>query len=302
MLGITKSRKRALLAALTHATPEIADYPFTTTEPYPGMMHYQDVQIQLVEAPALAGLGGEELEWTPKVLSLARNADGIVLVVDGQNNPLEQAKLLVKVLYDSGITVERKDVKVEIEKTTIGGVQVVFMNKSIKFSPDDVRKLLLEHGVRNAVVKIWGEASLEDVAEALMTNRVYKPAVIAVNKLDDDLREGFDSVAKFFEDKIPVVNVSAVKKVGLDALKKTIYESLGIIRVYTKEVNGEVASRPLILKKGARVIDVAKAIHSQIYKNFKYARIWGPSVKYGGEKVGADHTLMDGDIVEIHTK
>jgi ribosome-interacting GTPase 1 len=43
-------------------------------------------------------------------------------------------------------------------------------------------------------------------------------------------------------------------------------------------------------------------IHSQLYNNFSYARVWGSSVKFDGERVGPDHVLNDGDVVEIRTK
>jgi len=49
-------------------------------------------------------------------------------------------------------------------------------------------------------------------------------------------------------------------------------------------------------------MDVAKSIHSEIAKNFKYARVWGKSVRLDGERVGSEHVVEDGDIVEIHAK
>jgi len=76
---------------------------------------------------------------------------------------------------------------------------------------------------------------------------------------------------------------------------------LGIIRVYTKEIQQrEPSPEPIVVKGEATVIDIAKLIHSEFYKNFKYARIWGPSAKYPGEKVGSKHILKDGDALEIH--
>ena len=46
---------RPSLAALTHAHPEVGAYPFTTRVPQPGMMPFEDVQVQLVDTPAVAG-------------------------------------------------------------------------------------------------------------------------------------------------------------------------------------------------------------------------------------------------------
>src|ERR1035438_7938129 len=54
LLGPPNAGKSALLAALTHAHPEVGEYPFTTRAPLPGMMEFEDVQVQLVDTPAVA--------------------------------------------------------------------------------------------------------------------------------------------------------------------------------------------------------------------------------------------------------
>jgi hypothetical protein len=77
LLGAPNAGKSSLLAALTHAHPEIAEYPFTTRAPQPGMMPFEDVHVQLVDTPAVAP--GHTEAWLP---NLARNADGILLVLD----------------------------------------------------------------------------------------------------------------------------------------------------------------------------------------------------------------------------
>ncbi len=77
MLGPPNAGKSALLAALTHAHPEVADYPFTTRAPQPGMVACEDVQVQLVDTPAVAP--GHVESWLP---GLAGGADGLLVVVD----------------------------------------------------------------------------------------------------------------------------------------------------------------------------------------------------------------------------
>ncbi len=77
LVGPANSGKSQLVCALTHARPEVADYPFTTRIPLPGMMSYQDVQIQLVDLPAVAA---EFME--PWVMQAIRHADMSALVVD----------------------------------------------------------------------------------------------------------------------------------------------------------------------------------------------------------------------------
>jgi ribosome-interacting GTPase 1 len=93
-------------------------------------------------------------------------------------------------------------------------------------------------------------------------------------------------------------SVSAKTGEGIPELKKRIWDSLGVIRVYTKSFGKSHEKKPVILKKNATVMDIARNIHKDMYKFFKFARVWG-STKYPGTKVGMDYHLRDKDIVEI---
>jgi small GTP-binding protein len=77
LIGPANSGKSSLVCALTHARPEVAPYRFTTRAPMPGMMAFEDAQIQLLDTPPIAEEFTEE--WMPQVL---RRADLSVLVVD----------------------------------------------------------------------------------------------------------------------------------------------------------------------------------------------------------------------------
>jgi ribosome-interacting GTPase 1 len=77
ILGPPNSGKSSLLAAVTHAEPAIADYPFTTTRPQPGMMAFEDVQVQLVDLPPITS---EHMD--PWMGNLVRGADFALLLVD----------------------------------------------------------------------------------------------------------------------------------------------------------------------------------------------------------------------------
>jgi uncharacterized protein len=86
MLGPPNSGKSALLAALTHAHPEVAEYPFTTRAPLPGMVIHENVQVQLVDTPAVAP--GHVESFLP---ALAGGADGLLIVVDVTSDGVAEA-------------------------------------------------------------------------------------------------------------------------------------------------------------------------------------------------------------------
>jgi len=77
MVGPPNSGKSLLVRTLTHAQPEVADYPFTTRVPLPGMMPYEDAQVQLVDLPPVHPDFPES--WLYQII---RNADAALLVVD----------------------------------------------------------------------------------------------------------------------------------------------------------------------------------------------------------------------------
>ncbi|MCS7365698.1 MAG: TGS domain-containing protein [archaeon GB-1867-035] len=299
ILGDTKSGKSSLLASLTNAKPKISDAPFTTKIPIPGMMIYEDVQIQLVEAPALF----PQAPWLSQVLSLARNADALILLIDLKRDPIGQLKFLVECLRDARISLKKPRVKIDIERRSSGGIQVLSTGVFIDCSLDDIKKLFRDYGINNAIVRIWGDVTLKDLEDYVGLNIIYKPSIIVANKYDCEVAEkNYLKLRSLLEDKVKIIPFSAKSKLNDNLLRREIFNLLGIIRVYTKEVNGPIAEKPLVVPYGTRVIDIAKMIHSRLYKEFKYARVWGDSVKFDGQKVGRNHVLHDGDVVEIRTK
>jgi ribosome-interacting GTPase 1 len=59
---------------------------------------------------------------------------------------------------------------------------------------------------------------------------------------------------------------------------------------------------PMIMQNGSNVGDVCNKIHRSMIRDFKYAQIWGRSAKFGGQKVGIDHLLVDEDVITITKK
>lgn len=101
LVGPPNSGKSSLLRRFTRATPDVADYPFTTRLPLPGMMRFENIQIQLVDLPPLHPDFPEK--WIPQAI---RNADAIALVIDAGDTVvlehmtetlarLEEAKIVV---------------------------------------------------------------------------------------------------------------------------------------------------------------------------------------------------------------
>ncbi len=298
--GPPNTGKSLLVNKLTGAKTVIADYPFSTTYPVPGMLKYNDVYFQLIDTPPLVSGG-----YFRKVVGLMRNADGIIIVLDATRDFLGELRELVETLKQEGVLLVKPGgrVVIDVYRTGKSGIRVTLMGKITDGTIDDVRKLLESYRIFNAHVKIYGEVSIDDVEQSLFEATVYKPTIIFINKAD--LAKPNPSTIEEVKKLLPGVRVlvgSALTGEGLGDIAPQLYDVLEIIRIYTKAPNAPPAERPLVLRRNATVRDVARSIHSELLENFLYARVWGSSVKYPGEKVGLDHVLADGDIVEIHAK
>lgn len=99
--------------------------------------------------------------------------------------------------------------------------------------------------------------------------------------------------------EIEVLPVSAETGLGLEAFRERVFDLLGVIRVYTKVPGKEPDMKtPFILGRGSTVLDLAEAIHRDLPRLMKTARIWG-SARFEGQSVTRDYVLHDRDIVEI---
>lgn len=304
ILGPTNVGRSSLLASVTNAKVEVSPIPFTTRKPAIGMLPFKDVQFQLVEAPAIVeGAAEGKLNGT-QILGLARNADGLILMVDLLDDPLGQYQIMRSELEESGILVEKPAGEVEVIRRSVGaGVQIMGGGILVDCTSEDVRRMLESYRINSAIVKIKGKVRLEDIEDSLFSSTIYKPALIVANKVDaPGAEEKLQQLKTMLKDAaLPLVAISCHTKQGLDVLGEHIFEMLNIIRVYTKEPDEKAPSpKPIVVKKGTTAIEIAKELHSSLYKRFQYGRIWGTSVKYAGQKVGSNHLLEDGDILEIH--
>jgi ribosome-interacting GTPase 1 len=103
LLGLPNSGKSALFTKMTNAYSEVADYPFTTQKPVPGMMKFENLQIQLVDTPPV------QLDHVePGFSNLLRNADALLLLVDLTEEPIFQFEILLEVLKQMRISVGGK--------------------------------------------------------------------------------------------------------------------------------------------------------------------------------------------------
>jgi ribosome-interacting GTPase 1 len=103
LVGLPNCGKSQILATLTNALPMIADYPFTTRLPLPGMMKFENIQIQMVDTPPLMDEYAES-----GLFNLIRNADALVIVLDLSEDCRTQIELVLEELDRRNIRILKK--------------------------------------------------------------------------------------------------------------------------------------------------------------------------------------------------
>jgi small GTP-binding protein len=132
---------------------------------------------------------------------------------------------------------------------------------------------------------------LRAVMHELDEARIEMPAAIVATKADEvdgtaELQAGFPA--------LEVIGVSVLDEASLDLLRDAIWRLTGLMRVYLRDGGDPVALHPPVT-----VVDVANTIHHDLAARCSGARVWGPSARFPGQRVGRDHPLGDGDTVEI---
>lgn len=305
ILGMTSVGRSSLLASTTNAKVEISSYPYTTREPVPGILWYEDLQFQVIEAPAVMEGAAEGEAWGLQTLALARNADGLIIMVDLSQNPAKQFALILNELEKARILIQRPRSQINIERKYAGaGLRIIVLGQLANCTLKDVESLLKSYRIHDATVKIYGEATLDDIEDAIFENTTYRPAIVVANKADSpETVKNLEELKRIVGEQVRVLSVSCKTRTGLEPLGKELFDSMNLIRVYTKEINKkEPSPKPFILRKGATILDLAKQIHSDFHKHFSYSKVWSKRLPFSPQKVGLSFSLEDRDIVEIHTK
>jgi ribosome-interacting GTPase 1 len=305
LLGDTNVGKSCLMSMLTRANVTVSPTPYCTREPTPGMMDYLDVQFQVVEAPAIMKGSADGRAWGLQTLGLARNADALILMVDLSRDPVKQLELVLGELEKTRVLVAKPKGKVDIDRRYAGAaLRIILVGKLLGTSMREVEDLLRSYKVIDAIVRISGEVTLDDVEDAIFENTIYKPSLILANKLDaPGAQINLEALKRFVNGKLPVIAVSCEHRIGLDEVGKAVFEALGVVRIYTKEPGmGVDSEHPFALRSGAIVGELAKNIHKEFVSNFLFAMVWAKRLPFSPKKVGLNFVLEDGDVVEIHTK
>ncbi len=294
LVGFPSVGKSTLLNSLTGTSAEVAAYDFTTLYVIPGTLIYKGAQLQFLDVPGLIQGAAAGRGHGKEVISVMRNADLILILVDVFQQ--QQYDILLNELYDAGIRINANPPLVAIRKASRGGI---IINRTVDLDYDDkvIRAVLAEYRIHNGEVLIRERITIDELIDAVLGNRKYVRALTVINKTDLADSETLLRCMARFPDAVPI---SAAVGINMDVLKEKIYNELGFMRIYMKPPGASPdMDNPLVIRRGSTITNVCSTIHRDFIDRFRYARIWGKSVKYGGQRVGLSHVLKEGDVLSF---
>ena len=141
--------------------------------------------------------------------------------------------------------------------------------------------------------------STQTIRRELDASGISLPAILAATKADEAPPGAAERLARAFPG-LDVVSVSVLDDESLEAFREAVWRLTGLVRVFLRH-DREADDDPVALSPPASVVDVARTIHHELADSCRGARVWGPSARFEGQRVGREHILADGDAVEILT-
>ncbi|KAL1132331.1 hypothetical protein AAG570_010287 [Ranatra chinensis] len=299
-VGFPSVGKSTLLNTLSGVYSEVAAYEFTTLTTVPGCIKYKGAKIQLLDLPGIIEGAKDGKGRGRQVIAVARTCSLIFIVLDVLK-PLQHKRIIERELEGFGLRLNKDPPNISFRKKDKGGgISLQTLVPQSELDLDTVKVILSEYKIHNADICLRYDATSDDLIDVIEGNRIYIPCIYLLNKIDQISIEELDIIYK-----IPhCVPISAHHKWNFDDLLEKMWEYLKLVRIYTKP-KGQLPdyNAPVVLHSDKRSVeDFCNKLHRSIAKEFKYALVWGSSVKHQPQKVGKDHVLNDEDVVQIVKK
>ncbi|CAL5227763.1 g10783 [Coccomyxa viridis] len=299
LVGFPSVGKSTLLNKLTGTFSEVASYEFTTLTCIPGVVRYRGAKIQLLDLPGIIEGAKDGKGRGRQVISTARTCNLILVVLDCLK-PISHKKLIEHELEGFGIRLNKQPPGMTFRRKEKGGISFTTTLSNPRLDLDTIKSVCSEYRIHNADVYMKEDCDVDDLVDVIEGSRVYIPCIYVINKIDQITLEELNVISRLPH----YCPVCAYKEWGLEELVHMCWEYLDLLRIYTKP-KGRLPdyNDPVVLPANRNTVEgFCNRIHKGIIKQFKYALVWGTSVKHRPQKVGKEHVLQDEDIVQIVKK
>mmetsp|Transcript_35596 Transcript_35596/g.36302 ORF Transcript_35596/g.36302 Transcript_35596/m.36302 type:complete len:376 (-) Transcript_35596:82-1209(-) len=299
LVGFPSVGKSTLLTKLTGTFSLAAGYEFTTLTAIPGTMHYRGAKIQILDLPGIIEGAKDGRGRGKQVIAAACTCNVILIVLDAAK-PMTHKCIIEKELHGFGIRLNQSPPEILFKRKDKGPINFQAMVPQSVLTQELVVSICKEYRIMSCDVFARCDASVDQLIDVIEGNRKYIPGIYVLNKIDQLSIEELDII-----DQMPHhVPISAAHEWNLEELMEAIWEYTRMIRIYTKP-KGMIPDygSPVVLHDHSPSIEnFCNRLHKQIISQFKYAWVWGSSVRHQPQKCGKDHILFDEDVVQIVKK
>lgn len=301
MIGFPSVGKSSLLTLLTGTESEAAAYEFTTLTCIPGVIHYNDAKIQLLDLPGIIEGAAQGKGRGRQVIAVCKSADLLLMVLDA-TKPYYHKEILTRELESVGMRLNRDPPNVYFKKRKSGGVSI---NSTLPLTHLDdklILRILQEYKIHNCELLFKEDVHVDDLIDVIEGNRRYIKCLYVYNKVDVCSIEEVDEMAR----KPNSIPISCHLRLNMDGLLEKIWEMMALVRVYTKKTGAKPDfDAPVVLttdRGGTSIEAFCKQIHQTLVRDFRYALVYGLSAKHYPQRCGLSHQLWDEDVVQIVKK
>ena len=166
MIGFPSVGKSTLLSSVTDTASLSAAYEFTTLTCIPGVIHYNDAKIQLLDLPGIIEGASEGKGRGRQVIAVAKNSDMVLMVLEASKAEEQKVKIC-RELEKVGIRLNRNPPQINITPTKFGGVKLNSTKALSHLNEKVVKNILSEYKIHNADVLVHDDSTIDDLIDVV---------------------------------------------------------------------------------------------------------------------------------------
>lgn len=237
VIGPANVGKSSLIASLTNASPEVADFPHSTWKPTPGMASFENIQFQLVDTPPIS-----QAHMEPGLADLIRRADILIILLDLHGDALEQLESTLFLLRELRVFPEGDPIPEDLKKPPFIKKVLLVVNKMDQEEDEEDYEVFLE----------LSETSLPSLGISARTKRNLTAFIERIFHISGIIRVYTKAPGKEPDLSAPFVLLKDSTLEHLAAkIHKDFLDKLKFAKLWGRDVyDGQMVQRDYVLQDG----------------------------------------------------
>lgn len=302
LIGFPSVGKSSFLSRTTQTESAVAAYEFTTLTCVPGKLMHKGTEIQILDLPGIIEGASDGKGRGRQVIATARTSDLIIVMLDAAKAEGQRRKIEIE-LEAVGLRLNAEPPKISLKRKPSCSNNAINFTTTVKLtnglSESLCKEVLKDYKLHNCDVVVREDCTVDEFIDVIEGNRKYMPCLYLYNKVDTITYEEMTRLAALPHSVV----CSLFWDLNVEEVIDEMWSHLDMIRIFTKKKGCHPDFvKPFVVRRGSSIEDLCKRIHKDISSRFKYAMVWGTSVKHSPQRVGIAHVLEDEDVLQVMLK